>query len=163
MVGSQNPMFTAQHRKTSPAFRRARRAISAVLSLIVTGGCAQIAGIETWKPLDCDAPENEKLTECQGPAATVLGCSQCLEAQEGKCTTAKDACNAEMAACPPLLTCRQGCTNPDSLLTCIGDCCIADPNPLFDNYVECLCNGCIDACDGVMPVCTDMCGVGAPM
>lgn len=135
---------------------------AAIFYLLLAGGCAQIAGIEAWKPLDCSADENAMREECQLQAATVAACSQCLATQESKCTGTKDACTAEAMLCPPLLSCKQSCANPDDLLTCIADCCTAyDQTPVFDEYVSCLCGGCIEACDGVLPVCKDMCGVAA--
>lgn len=155
MVGSK--AMLAANRCKSAAFDWARRTAAAAVYLALAGGCAQIAGIEPWKPLDCSLEENAARDECKPQASPLAVCSQCMRDQASKCTAARDGCTADMP-CADLLKCTDTCSATAALFSCAQDCCGSmTSNDLFDSYITCLCGGCGSACDGVMPVCANVC------
>jgi hypothetical protein len=101
--------------------------IAALLVIGGLGGCAQVLGLEEWKP-------------------QTSVCSECLFSTQTTCEIERKACTADMT-CEPVHACSQECAGEADPLTCIKGCCeTANGNKPFGTFLTCICAECEEAC-----------------
>lgn len=135
----------------APTSVRVHRWLAAALVFLVLGGCAQVLGLEEWKPVDCDDPEDPTVCEEQ------VSCVECLFGAQ-TCIEAKAACNSDETCMPLLEECtQQACASKPSPVACIRGCCPTMGNQGYNDYVTCLCNACVKECGPSVMGCANSC------
>jgi hypothetical protein len=132
---------------------RVHHGIAAIAVLAGLGGCAQILGLEEWKPIDCETSANVDPSLCP-PKRT---CTECLFATQGMCEVDRQLC-LETTLCAPIDACTQLCADEADPTSCIKACCTdAGGNPLFDTYLSCVCGACEAECGALTLECETYC------
>jgi hypothetical protein len=139
--------------------RRSARArlVAAALLAGLLGGCQQIAGIEPWKPVDCESDEADPEV-CKDPSRA---CAVCLFASETlmSCDAQRQACTSDMmTACSSILDCERDCGADATPEDCMRSCCSGKPAVMiFNEYMTCACGVCKEQCGSLTTACTDIC------
>ena len=129
--------------------------LCALSFLAVVEGCAQIVGIDPWKPsADCQVSEVDP-EMCVPPAS----CTECLYAQQDVCEMKRMDCVSDpMSTCQTIYSCAQQCETVSDTVSCIEGCCKASSGDTeYDIYLTCLCTSCEAECGVLTLGCESFC------
>lgn len=141
-------------------FRRKKWAIVLAASAHASLGCAEIVGIEPWKPADpCEQPDIDPET-CLPKGA----CAECLYVQHATCEAARMDCRADpVSVCNTISTCAAPCEKDADPLACIGGCCTTNAGDTkYDVYLTCVCDACKAECGSKVMGCDALCDPTPP-
>ena len=139
----------------APAHARVHTICAFLLVVAVIGGCAQIAGIEEWRPAKCEGELNVDAETCQPTS----GCSECMSSQPQECGPERTDCQNDMEGCAKVYQCSTQCEPDADLLGCAKNCCADSSagNSLFGTYLMCLCGMCQKECNREPSACEGYC------
>jgi hypothetical protein len=138
----------------APMSARVHHGIAAIAVLAGLGGCAQVLGLEEWRPLDCETSVDVDPSLCE-PQST---CTECLFATQATCEVDRQPCLTDTTLCAPIYACTQPCSDQADPLSCIKTCCSdAGGNTLFDTYLSCVCGACETECGVLTLGCDKYC------
>lgn len=136
--------------RAAPTSVRVHRWLAAALVFLVLGGCAQVLGLEEWKPVDCEDPEDPTVCEEQ------VSCVECLFGAQ-TCMVDRAACNNDATCALRLEECTQECASKPTPAKCVRDCCPMMGNQPYNVYVTCLCDTCAEECGASVTGCANSC------
>jgi hypothetical protein len=141
----------------APFIKRSTVSRAAALLVVILGGCAQIVGIEAWKPADpCEDPGASQET-CGEP----MTCGECLHSKKAACEAAEANCASDAGSkCATIAACAEPCETATLPGSCVKDCCTMNGgDPDYDVYLTCMCKECEAVCGDLIMGCDTYCGM----